>query len=72
MARARKSTDLPPSAAYTFWWHLFHPDGEVSILWAGNAVVGPNGVSHLLSVLPEGEENAPGEIFIGHGLQPGT
>ena len=61
-----------PSGAYTFWWHLAHPDGEVSILWAGNAVVGRNGVTQLLSVLPEGEENAPGYIFIGHGLQPGT
>jgi hypothetical protein len=61
-----------PSGVYTSWWHLTHVDGEVSTLWAGNAIVGRNGVVQLLSVLPEGEENAPGVIFIGHGLQPGA
>ena len=61
-----------PEGVYTFWWHLTHPDGEVSILWAGNAMVTSNGVVQLLAVLPEGEENAPGYIFIGHSLQPDT
>ena len=62
-----------PDGVYTFWWHLTHPDGEVSILWAGSTMVsGANGTTHLNSTLPEGEENAPGDIFIGHGLQPGT
>lgn len=61
-----------PTGIYTFWWHLSHTDGEVSILWAGSELVsGANGNTHLNSVLPEGEENAPGYIFIGHGLQPG-
>jgi hypothetical protein len=34
--------------------------------------VGANGIGTLNTVLPEGENNAPGDIFIGHGLQPGT
>ncbi len=56
-----------------FWWHLTHPDGELSILWAGTKFVSNgNGNTVLNTVLPEGEENAPGDIFIGHGLQPGT
>ena len=62
-----------PAGVYTFWWHLTHPDGEVSILWAGNdTVTNAAGSSNLQTVLPEGEANAPGAIFIGHGLQPGT
>ena len=61
-----------PSGTYTFWWHLAHDDGEVSILWAGNAIVRPNEVVQVVSVLPEGEANAPGYIFIGHGLQEGA
>ena len=62
-----------PAGAYTFWWHLTHADEEVSILWAGNYMVDdPHGSAAIASTLPEGEENAPGEIFIGHGLQPGA
>jgi len=61
-----------PEAVYTFWWHLTHPDGEVSILWAGSQIVSSDGKLVLSTVLPEGEENAPGDIFIGHGLQPGN
>lgn len=69
---AISSQDLP-DGVYTFLWHLTHPDGELSILWAGSTIVsGANGTTHLISTLPEGEENAPGNIFIGHGLQPGT
>ena len=67
------STQDLPHGVYTFWWHLTHADGEVSILWAGNDVVSnANGNGQLLTRLPEGEENAPGFIFIGHGLQPGA
>ncbi len=62
-----------PEGAYTFWWHLAHPDEEVSILWAGSTVVASvNDNVTLNSELRAGEANAPGDIFIGHGLQPGT
>ena len=61
-----------PEGVYTFWWDIIHPDGEVSIVWAGTKVVSSNGRVVLNTVLPEGEENVPGDIFIGHGLQPGT
>lgn len=62
-----------PEGAYTFWWHLTHADGEVSILWAGNTVItASQAAAKLNAVLFAGEQNAPGDIFIGHGLQPGT
>ena len=62
-----------PLGVYTFWWHLIHEDGELSILWAGNDIVSNRrGNSQLQTTLPEGEENAPGAIFLGHGLQPGA
>lgn len=60
-----------PEGAYTFWWHITHLDGEESILFATSAIVGSNGNTHVTSTLPEGEENAPGLIFTGHGLQEG-
>jgi len=66
------STRHLPEGVYTFWWDLTHPDGEVSILWAGSKIVSSNGKVVLSATLPEGEENVPGHIFIGHGLQPGT
>ncbi|MDA7632783.1 hypothetical protein N8766_01615 [bacterium] len=62
-----------PLGVYTFWWHLTHEDGELSILWAGNDFVSNRrGNSQLQTTLLEGEENAPGAIFLGHGLQPGA
>ena len=62
-----------PLGVYTFWWHLIHEDGELSILWAGNDIVSHRrGNSQLQTTLLEGEENAPGYIFLGHGLQPGA
>jgi hypothetical protein len=71
--RVKVNTQDLPDGVYTYWWHLAHDDGEVSILWAGSSIVdGGNGTAHLDSTLPEGEENAPGYIFIGHGLQPGA
>ena len=43
------------------------------MLWSGSTIVnGANGTTHLNTTLPEGEANAPGVIFIGHGLQPGA
>ena len=67
------NTQHLPEGAYTFWWHLTHPDGEVTILWAGNTVVAAApGNAKLNAALFAGEQNAPGDIFIGHGLQPGT
>ena len=67
------STQDLPDGVHTFFWNLLHQDGERSILWAGNAIVsGGNGTANLVSTLPEGEENAPGVIFIGHGLQEGA
>jgi len=66
------STRNLPEGVYTFWWELTHPDGVVSILWAGSKVVSSNGKAVLNTTLPEGEENVPGDIFIGNGLQPGT
>lgn len=66
------STKHLPEGVYTFWWDLTHPDGEVSILWAGSKLVSSNGKVVLNTTLLEGEENVPGDIFIGHGLQPGT
>ena len=70
--RAQLNTRDLPSGVYTFWWHLTHDDGEVSILWAGSSLVSNSaGTSHLNTVLLEDEEGAPGYIFIGHGLQPG-
>jgi len=70
LALKLKTRDLRP-AVYTFWLHLTHADGEVSILWAGNALVGRRGKLSLNTVLPAGAHNAPGYIFIGNGLQPG-
>ena len=62
-----------PAGVYTFWLHLLHPDGEESILWSGNDIVEEDGGSTTLyTELTAGIENAPGEIFIGEGLQPGT
>ncbi|NKB50159.1 MAG: hypothetical protein GKS02_12455 [Alphaproteobacteria bacterium] len=62
-----------PKGAYTFWWHLTHADGEVTILWAGNTIVAERpGKAEFKAALFAGEKNAPGDIFIGHGLQPGT
>ncbi len=66
------STNHLPEGVYTFWWELTHPDGVVSILWAGSKIVSSDGKVVLSATLPEGEENVPGDIFIGHGLQPGT
>ncbi len=71
--KATLTTHHLPEGVYTFWWHLSHEDGEISILWAGNYVVhNQNGNGHLTTTLREGEENAPGYIFIGHGLQHGA
>ena len=71
--KATLTTHDLPEGLYTFWWHLIHDDQELSILWAGNYVVNnQNGNGHLTTTLPEGEENAPGFIFLGHGLQPGA
>ena len=71
--KATLTTHDLPEGLYTFWWHLIHDDQELSILWAGNYVVSnQNGNGHLITTLPEGEENAPGFIFLGHGLQPGA
>ena len=71
--RVAISTRNLPEGAYTFWWHLMHPDGEVTILWAGNTIIAETpGKATLRSALFAGEQNAPGDIFIGHGLQPGT
>lgn len=71
--RVEISTKDLPEGIYTFWWHLKHPNEEVSILWAGNTIVAdPEGIATLKSELRAGEANAPGDIFIGHGLQPGT
>jgi hypothetical protein len=62
-----------PSGVYTYWLHLLHPDGEESILWSGNDIVEEDGgATTLYMELAAGIENAPGEIFIGEGLQPGT
>lgn len=60
-----------PNGAYTMWFHLSHDDGEVSVLWAGGDVV-EDGMLTLDTTLKEGEENAPGYIFLGHGLQHGA
>jgi len=65
-----QTSDLP-NGAYTMWFHLSHDDGEVSVLWAGNGLV-DDGTLTLDTTLKEGEENAPGFIFLGHGLQPGA
>lgn len=65
-----QTSDLP-NGAYTMWYHLSHDDGEVSVLWAGNALV-TDGTLTLDTSLKEGEENAPGYIFLGHGLQEGA
>ena len=65
-----QTNDLP-NGAYTMWFHLSHDDGEVSVLWAGNSLV-EDGTLTLDTTLKEGEENAPGYIFLGHGLQPGA
>ena len=71
--RVEVSTQDLPDGAYTFWWHLTHPDKEVSILWAGSTVVSSTSDNVTLNTeLRAGEANAPGDIFIGHGLQPGT
>jgi hypothetical protein len=71
--RVEVSTKDLPEGAYTFWWHLTHPDKEVSILWAGNSLVSNTSDNVTLATeLRAGEANAPGDIFIGHGLQPGT
>ena len=71
--RVEVSTKDLPEGTYTFWWHLTHPDKEVSILWAGSTVVASASDNVTLNTeLREGEANAPGDIFIGHGLQPGT
>ncbi len=71
--RVEISTKDLPAGAYTFWWHLTHPDEEVSILWAGSTLVASASDNITLnSELRAGEANAPGDIFIGHGLQPGT
>ncbi len=70
LALKLKTRDLSP-AVYTFWWHLTHADGEVSILWAGHALVGKRGKLTLNTVISAGAHNAPGLIFIGNGLQPG-
>jgi hypothetical protein len=60
-----------PAGVYTFWLHLLHADGEESILWSGNDIVEEEGGSTTLyAELTAGIENAPGEIFIGEGLQP--
>ena len=71
--RAQMTTqDLPPGV-YTFWWHLIHDDEELSILWGGNHIVSHRSdVIEISSTLFEGEKNAPGVIFLGHGLQPGA
>ena len=63
-----------PAGVYTFWLHLMHPDGEESILWSGNDLVSDEAGGHttLYTELQAGVENAPGEIFIGQGLQPDT
>ena len=71
--RVEISTKELPKGVYTFWWHLKHPNEEVSILWAGNTIVADvEGKATLKSELRAGETNATGDIFIGHGLQPGT
>lgn len=71
--RVEISTKDLPEGAYTFWWHLTHPDEEVSILWAGSTLVASASDNITLnSELRTGAANAPGNIFIGHGLQPGT
>ena len=71
--RVALNTQNLPKGVYTFWWHLTHPDGEVTILWAGNTnITEPQGKATLNAELLAGEQNAPGDIFIGHGLQPGT
>ena len=71
--RVALNTQNLPKGVYTFWWHLTHPDGEVTILWAGNTnITEPQGKVTLKAELLAGEQNAPGDIFIGHGLQPGT
>ncbi len=71
--RVALNTQNLPKGVYTFWWHLTHPDGEVTILWAGNTnITQPQGKATLNAELLAGEQNAPGDIFIGHGLQPGT
>jgi len=66
------STRHLPAGVYTFWWELTHPDGTTSILWADNRIVTDDGKAALSASLLEGEENAPGNILTGHGLQPGT
>lgn len=71
--RVEISTKNLPEGVYTFWWHLTHPDKEVSILWAGSTIVSSTSDNVTLSTeLRAGEANALGDIFIGHGLQPGT
>jgi len=65
-----ETSDLP-DGAYTMWFHLTHDDGEVSVLWAGSELV-EDGTLTLDTTLKEGEDNAPGYIFLGHGLQPGA
>jgi len=64
-------TEDLPNGAYTMWFHLSHDDGEVSVLWAGRSLV-TDGALTLDVTLKEGEENAPGYIFLGNGLQRGA
>ena len=57
------STKDLPEGAYTFWWHLTHPDKEVSILWAGSTVVASvNDNVALNSELRAGEANGWKEL----------
>ncbi len=71
--KATLTTENLPEGVYTFWWHLTHNDEELSILWAGNEIVSNlNGSGRISTILLEGQENAPGYIFLGHGLQPGA